>query len=166
VFIDSDPTPYEAHKIKVLSIKTIYADQIRDRTKLWELRTYNPKIPDNRWLALYESAPKQSIESIIKVGRTFKMPPEEAWHKLGHTFGIEADDYFLYYRKRDWAFGLEVLDVKNIEPLKLHKLREECGFAVPQMCMFFRSPPESVRQAITDCSWNTSIAKCDPSSTN
>lgn len=154
MFLEPDPLPYDPTKIKVLSIKTVYADQIRARTKKWELRTYNPKIPAGRWLALYESSPAQSIQSIMQVGRTFKMDPGEAWAEMGDTFGITAEDYFRYYRKREWAFGLEVADVRNVEPLKLHRLREENDFAVPQMCMFMKSPPYTIRQAVTDCSWN------------
>lgn len=154
VFVEPDATPYDDSKIKVLSIKTVYADQIRAGTKTFELRTYDPKIPQDRWLALYESSPTQAIQSVLKIGRTFKMNPEDAWHEFSDKFGIEAEDYFLYFRKREWAYGLEVKEVKNIEPLKLQYLREETGFAVPQMCMWLRNPHKTIQQATVDCTWN------------
>lgn len=156
MFVEPDPTPYDHSKIKILSIKTIYADQIRAGTKTFELRTYNPRIPEDRWLALYESSPTQAIQSVLKIGRTFKMNPEDAWHEFSDKFGIEAEDYFRYFRKREWAYGLEVKEVKSFEPIKLHPTLREQGFAVPQMCMWLSKPHKRIRQATADSTWNAS----------
>ena len=125
--------------IKALSIKTFYADQIRDRTKTWELRTYCPGVKPKGWLALYESSPTQAIQTVLQIGRTFKLHPDEAWELYSDSFGINIDDYFLYYRKREFAFGMEIIDVRSFEPISLHELRKENDFKVPQMCMALKS---------------------------
>ena len=125
--------------VKTLSIKTMYADLIREGTKTWELRTYAPGVKPNGWLALYESSPTQAIQTICQIGRTFKLSPDDAWELWSDQFGIDFDAYFLYYRKREFAYGMEIINVRNIDPIPLHELREQNNFAVPQMCMKLKS---------------------------
>ena len=134
--------------VKTLAIKTIYADRIRQKTKTWELRTYSPNVKPGGWLALYESSPTKAIQTVVQIGRTFKLDPDDAWFFYSDQFGIDFDDYFLYYRKRTFAFGMEIVDVRSFDPVPLHILREECNFSVPQMCMTLRSIHQSIYNSI------------------
>ena len=134
--------------IKSLSIKTIYADQIRDRTKTFELRTYCPGVKPKGWLALYESSPTKAIQTVLQVGRTFKLHPDEAWELYSDRFGISCDDYFLYFRKREYAFGMEIINVRSFEPIPLSELREIEDFRIPQMCMAMKSPHKRICSGI------------------
>jgi predicted transcriptional regulator len=130
---------------KVLSIKTIYADKIRDGTKTFELRTYCPNILPGAWCALYESTPTQLIQTAFKAGRTFKLPPDDAWASHEDSFGIDFDSYFSYFRKRKFAFGVEITDVRSFQPISLSHLRTTHQFSIPQGCYFLR---QSIYQEI------------------
>lgn len=125
--------------LRALSIKTIYADKIRDRSKLWELRTYCTNVRCGGWIALYESRPTQAIQTIIQVGRTFKLHPDEAWFLYEDQLGIDFDDFFCYFRKRQFAYGMEIQDVRSFDPVPLATLRRENNFVIPQMCMPLKS---------------------------
>ena len=125
--------------LRALSIKTIYADKIRERSKLWELRTYSPNVAPGGWIALYESRPTQAIQTIIQIGHTFKLDPDDAWERYEDQLGIEFEDYFSYFRKRKYAFGMEIQDVRSFDPVSLATLRRESDFVVPQMCMPLKS---------------------------
>jgi predicted transcriptional regulator len=118
-----DLPPAESSILRALSIKTVYADKIRERSKLWELRTYSPNVPQGEWIALYESRPTQAIQTIVQIGRTFKLHPDDAWQQYEPHLGIEFEDFFLYFRKRKFAFGLEIQDVRSFDPISLASLR-------------------------------------------
>lgn len=134
-----DLTSADSTTLRALSIKTVYADKIRERSKLWELRTYSPNVAPGNWIALYESRPTQAIQTIIQVGKTFKLDPDVAWEQYEDHLGIEFEDYFSYFRKRKYAFGMEIQDVRSFEPVPLATLRRESNFVVPQMCMPLKS---------------------------
>ena len=137
VFLDLPPD--DGSRYKVLSIKEEYASKIRARTKKWELRTYAPGVKPGGWLALYESRPVQAISTAVQIGRTFKLHPDDAWAEFSDSMGVEFEFFFSYYRKKEFAFGMEVVDVKEFEPMPLAELRQSSGFAVPQMCMYLPS---------------------------
>jgi len=123
---------------KVLSIKTIYADKIRDGSKTFELRTYCPNILPGAWCALYESSPTQLIQTAFQAGRTFQLSPDDAWAALEDKFGIDFDSFFTYFRKRKFAYGVEILRVRSFDPLSLDNLRSQHGFIVPQGCNYLK----------------------------
>jgi predicted transcriptional regulator len=130
--------PSEDHPARILSIKTIYADRIRDGSKTFELRTYCPNILPGAWCALYESSPTQLIRTAFRAGATFKLPPDDAWAEHEQSFGIDFDSYFSYFRKRKFAYGVEITDVRSFEPISLSKLRTDHNFSIPQGCYFLR----------------------------
>lgn len=137
LFLDlssSDPTI-----LRALSIKTLYADKIRERSKLWELRTYSVNVPPGGWIALYESRPTQAIQTIIQIGRIFKLHPDDAWQQYEDQLGIEFENFFCYFRKRKFAYGMEIQDVRSFDPVSLATLRRESDFVIPQMCMPLKS---------------------------
>lgn len=120
--------------LKALSIKTIYADKIRDGSKFFELRTYCPNIDEHSWCALYESQPSQCMQTIFKAGATFQLSPDEAWELYEPLLGIDFDSYFAYFRKRQFAYGVQIIDVRSFQPIYLSELRNKYDFAVPQGC--------------------------------
>lgn len=142
-----DLPPAENNAAKVLSIKTVYADQIRAGTKTFELRTYCPNILPGGWCYLYESSPAQHIRTAFIAGRTFKLSPDQAWELFEPTFGIDFDSYFAYFRKRKFAYGVEITDVRSFDPIPLSVLREQHNFTVPQGCYFLR---KSIQEALID----------------
>lgn len=123
---------------RILSIKTIYADKIRDGTKTFELRTYCPNILPGAWCALYESSPTQHIQTAFQAGRTFQLSPDEAWTLFEDKFGIDFDSFFTYFRKRKFAYGVEINHVRSFEPISLSDLRSQHFFVVPQGCNYLK----------------------------
>jgi len=136
VFLDLPTT--ESDTIRALSIKTIYADKIRERSKTFELRTYCPNILPGGWCVLYEGYPTQHIQTVFKAGRTFKLPPNDAWQIYEPYFGIDFDSFFTYFRKRKFAYGVEIEDVISFDPIPLAELRFEHNFNVPQGCQYLK----------------------------
>lgn len=134
----------ESSPARVLSIKTIYADKIRDGSKIYELRTYCPNILPGAWCALYESSPNQLIRTAFQAGRTFQLSPDDAWQTYSHYFGIDFDSFFTYFRKRKFAYGVEIKAVRSFDPIPLIELRNNHSFAVPQGCYY-------LRKSIADC---------------
>ena len=124
--------------IRTLSIHTVYADQIRDGTKTFELRTYCPNILPGGWCVLYEGRPEQLIRTAFKAGRTFKLPPDDAWQIYEPHFGIDFDSFFTYFRKRKFAYGVEIEQVHSFKPIPLHELRSTYNFTVPQGCQYLK----------------------------
>ena len=141
------PTSINNDEIKSLAIKPIFADRIRDRSKTFELRTYPPGILPGSWVALYESAPTKAIQTIFKAGRTFRLTPNDAWEMYSEEFGIDFDSYFGYFRRRAWAYGVEVKDVRSFEPISLSELRTSGDFNVPQMCQRLKSTHKRILTA-------------------
>ena len=133
---DTEPGNYGA--ARTLSIKTIYADKIRDGTKTFELRTYSPNILPGNWCALYESSPTRHMRTAFMAGETFKLSPDEAWELHEPQFGIDFESYFTYFRNRKFAYGVQIVDVRSFEPIPLCELRDKHGFNVPQGCYFLR----------------------------
>ena len=143
--------------VKSIAIKTIFADQIRDRTKTFELRTYSPGVKQNGWCAIYEPRPAALIQSVMQIGNTFKLSPDEAWEKYSDYFGIDFDSYFLYFRKREFAFGMEIKQVRSFTPIPLHELREDPNFRIPQMCMTMKSMHKRIHYGI-HWAWTSLLA--------
>ena len=141
------PTSINNDEIKSLAIKPIFADRIRDRSKTFELRTYPPGILPGSWVALYESAPTKAIQTIFKAGRTFRLTPNDAWEMYADEFGIDFDSYFGYFRRRAWAYGVEVKEVRSFEPISLSELRTSGDFNVPQMCQRLKSTHKRILTA-------------------
>ena len=141
------PTSINNDEIKSLAIKPIFADRIRDRSKTFELRTYPPGILPGSWVALYESAPTKAIQTIFKAGRTFRLTPNDAWEMYSEDFGIDFDSYFGYFRRRAWAYGVEVKEVRSFEPISLSELRTSGDFNVPQMCQRLKSTHKRILTA-------------------
>jgi predicted transcriptional regulator len=134
----ADTEPGNNGAARALSIKTIYADKIRDGSKIFELRTYCPNILPGNWCALYESSPTQHMRTVFQAGETFKLSPDEAWELYEPQFGIDFDSYFTYFRKRKFAYGVHIIDVRSFEPISLFELRDKHNFSVPQGCYFLR----------------------------
>jgi predicted transcriptional regulator len=136
VFLDLPP---DTGAIRALSIKTVYADKIRDGTKLFELRTYCPNILPGGWCVLYESSPTQHIQTAFKAGRTFQLSPDETWQIYSDYLGIDFDSFFTYFRKRKFAYGVEINYVHSFDPVPLSELRSTHSFSPPQGCQYLKN---------------------------
>jgi len=142
-----DLSPQLDDDVKSLAIKSVYADRIRERSKTFELRTYSPGILPGSWCALYETAPTKAIQTVFKAGRTFKLTPNKAWELYSANFGIDFDSYFSYFRRRAWAYGVEIADVRSFKAVSLHELRESPGFTVPQICQKLKTRHQRILSA-------------------
>jgi len=135
--------------IRALSIKTVYADKIRDGTKTFELRTYWPGILPGGWCLLYESRPAAHVQTVFKAGRTFELLPDDAWQLYEPHLGIDFESFFSYFRKKKFAYGVEIEEVRSFEPMPLHELREQHNFVVPQGCHYLKgSIHEQIKKVI------------------
>jgi predicted transcriptional regulator len=147
MFLDLPPSKDDT--IRSLSIKTIYADKIRDGSKTFELRTYCPGILPDGWCMLYESRPSQHIQTVFRAGRTFQLTPNDAWQFFEPHLGIDFDSFFTYFRKKKFAYGVEIEEVRSFDPIPLHQLREQHNFVVPQGCHYLKgSIHEQIKKVI------------------
>ena len=133
-----DLPAHDSDIIRTLSIKTVYADRIRAQTKTIELRTYCPNILPGGWCVFYEGYPTQHIRTAFRAGRTFKLSPDDAWLNFEPHLGIDFYDFFRYFRKKDYAYGVEIAEVRSFEPMPLDYLRKQHKFTVPQGCQYLK----------------------------
>ena len=136
--------------IRIISIYSQYADRIRAGTKLFELRSYNPRIKPGTPIALYETKPQQIIQTVFLAGTTWQLTPDEAWDIWEPHLGIDFDSFFSYFRGKDSCFGISVEQVKTFSKLGLHHLAAEYNFHPPQGIKSWRHPhmPQPLSDAI------------------
>ena len=119
-------------KIRLLSIYTEYADRIRDGTKTFELRGYDPKIMPNDWTLIYEPKPTMVIKTVFKAEFYLCMTAEQAWSQFNHCFGISFEDYSAYFKEKPFAYAVKIAKVKTFDPISYADLVEDVGFTAPQ----------------------------------
>jgi predicted transcriptional regulator len=118
--------------LKLISIHTPYVDRIRDGSKLYELRGYNPHIYPNDWCIVYETKPTMHIATAFRTNGFWCMTPDEAWDRYSERFGIDCDSYFAYFQGKKYAYGVEIEWVVNFDPIPISELRSAIGFYAPQ----------------------------------
>jgi type I restriction enzyme S subunit len=99
----------------ILSIKPKYAEKILTGEKKVEFRKQIPKQKFS-WVYIYASSPNKKIVGRFKVKNEIKGSPEEVWEKCGSSGGIEQENYFLYCNGNKIIYGLEVAEIKRIDP--------------------------------------------------
>ena len=118
--------------VRCLSIKPQYADRIKDGTKTIELRSYDPALMPEDWCIVYETNPTGHISFVFQVEYFWCMKPDLAWELFSNGFGIEFDDYFGYFHKKPYAYGLKIGQVNTFDPISYQELEETVGFSAPQ----------------------------------
>jgi len=118
--------------VRCLSIKPQYADRIKDGTKTIELRSYDPALMPEDWCIVYETHPTGHISFVFQVEYFWCMKPDLAWELFSNGFGIEFDDYFGYFHKKPYAYGLKIGQVNTFDPISLQELQETVDFSAPQ----------------------------------
>ena len=117
---------------RLLSIYSDYVDRIKDGTKTFELRSYDPKILPGYWVIVYEPKPVQHISCVFQSEYFWCMKPDQAWETFNHCFGIDFDRYSDYFNGKSYAYGVKVGKVKTFDPIPYQELVNKVGFNAPQ----------------------------------
>jgi len=88
-------------------------------------------MPDD-WCIVYETLPSGCISFVFQVEYYWCMKPDLAWELFSNGFGIEFDDYFGYFHKKPYAYGLKIAQVNSFDPISYEELAETVGFSAPQ----------------------------------
>jgi predicted transcriptional regulator len=117
---------------KLLSIHTPYVNRIRDGSKHYELRGYDPVVKPGNWCIVYETKPTQHISTVFQATGYWCLGVNTAWERYGDVLGIGFDDYFAYFRDKPFAYGIEIGSVVTFDPIPLSELVAGVGFTPPQ----------------------------------
>lgn len=125
--------------IRVLSIKSVYADRIRDGSKTIELRRRPTGISVGDLVLLYEVEPDSVIRSGFTAGNTISPTVDEMWDKHSEKLGINEVDYRDYFFNCICAYGTNTSSVFEFPPMALSELRDKFqGFTPPQSILNWR----------------------------
>ncbi len=109
----------------LMSIKPKFSRQIFSGTKKYELRKTPLKNKVDNLVVVYESAPTKAIVGSFKIRTVLKRTPMEIWNSFKHDIGILEEEFFQYFRRREWAFAIKVSNPKKFKKqISLQELRE------------------------------------------
>lgn len=123
-------------KILIISVKPKYAEKILKGEKTIELRKCAPqKVGKNDYILIYVTAPVKELWGIYKIENIIKESPNTLWTNFGEKTGITELEFNNYYKETSRAFGIELIEVKNLlkHSIKLENLKNLIpGFMPPQ----------------------------------
>lgn len=98
-------------KCIVISIKHKFAEKIYSGEKTMELRKFPPRVPYGTRCFIYEPLPVGRITGYFDFGGVIQAVPDYLWATYRHLMGIEANEYFEYFKGRSWATAWIVTNV-------------------------------------------------------
>ena len=87
------------------------------------------------FLLIYVTAPVKELWGIYKIENIIKEKPNTLWENFGEQTGITKQEFNNYYKENKSAFGIQLLEVKNLfkHSIKLDNLKNLIpGFMPPQ----------------------------------
>jgi predicted transcriptional regulator len=120
----------------IISVKPEYAEKILNGQKTIELRKCAPKkVGKDGYILIYVTAPIKELWGIYKIENIIKEKPNTLWKNFGEQTGITKQEFNNYYKENKSAFGIQLLEVKNLfkHSIKLENLKNLIpGFMPPQ----------------------------------
>lgn len=120
----------------LISVKPEYAEKILTGEKTIELRKCAPKkVGKDGYILIYVTAPVKQLWGIYKIANIIKDKPDNVWEEFGEQTGITKQEFNNYYKENKSAFGIQLLEVKNLfkHSINLNNLKKLLpGFTPPQ----------------------------------
>jgi predicted transcriptional regulator len=111
-------------------IKPIYSDRILSGEKKYELRKRLPSNPFD-YILIYATSPVGKVVGYAKVKMIHKKSVDDMWDMVSMCAGISRDDYTSYFGKTEYAYAIELEDVKRFtRPFDTKEISN--SFNVPQ----------------------------------
>ncbi|MFX1294593.1 MAG: EVE domain-containing protein [Promethearchaeota archaeon] len=109
----------------LMSIKPKFSRQIFSGVKKYELRKTPIKNKSDNLVIVYESAPTKAIVGCFRINKILKRTPKEIWYAFKHEIGISEEEFFEYFKKKEWAYAIKVAHAKKFKNrITLEKIRE------------------------------------------
>ncbi|MHA1650140.1 MAG: ASCH domain-containing protein [Candidatus Helarchaeota archaeon] len=127
-----------------MSIKPKFSRLIFSGQKKYELRKTPIKNERDRLVIVYESAPTKAIVCAFRIKKTLKQSPTMLWNTLRHEIGISKDEFFGYFKDRDWGYALKIAHpVLFKKRISLEELRmQNIEWQPPQNFQYLRNDSE------------------------
>ena len=115
----------------LMSIKPVYAQKIKAKTKTIELRCSSPKVSSGDILVIYESSPIQRITAYCNIDSVISMSPEKLWEAVKEKAGIAKDAFEEYFSGKQEGVGICLKNINMLSaPQPLSVIAED--FCAPQ----------------------------------
>ena len=124
----------------IISLKPNYADLVFGGLKTAELRRRISTYVENRDVFIYVSSPVMQLRGGFRVGQVWSGSPQEIWQTVSNLAGVTREVFDDYYKGKNIAFALEIMDVWEFEkPLALKEIRRRFpDFVVPQSYRYLK----------------------------
>lgn len=99
----------------ILSIKEPYVKKIFDGTKTVEYRKSCPQRKDVTHVLIYETVPIRRVVGEFRLQGILQGTPQEIWNQTASVGGIEKDKYDDYFKGRNKAYALQIVEVKKYQ---------------------------------------------------
>lgn len=103
------------NKLLLISIKDKYVKEILSGHKKIELRKSMPKANVGDTVIIYTTQPQKCITAIAKVNKILKTSPNLMWIQYKDLLGVTKSEFDNYYLGKEFAIGLEIVDVVPLE---------------------------------------------------
>ena len=127
-------------KYLFVSVKPEFADKIVKREKSIELRKLKPHVNVGDYIIIYASSPVKSVVGFGIIKHIIEKTPKMMWKEHSSFLGIDKDRFEEYYMGKERAIGIEICNIKKINPISLEKLRMiDSSFHPPQIYRYVSS---------------------------
>jgi len=100
----------------LLSIKPKYVEAIVSGEKRYEFRKSIFKSMNNiEKVYIYSSSPIRKIVGAFRIGKIIEDHPENLWIQLKQFSGLNALEFFSYFRDSQKGFAIQIEDLKEFE---------------------------------------------------
>lgn len=123
-----------------ISVKPEFADKIISKEKNIELRKLKPNVKAGDNIIIYASSPYKAVVGYGTIKRIIIESTDEMWSNHSEFLGIDKVRYDEYYKGKEFAIGIEINNIKRINPISLNKLRMlDSKFHPPQTYRYISS---------------------------
>lgn len=105
-------------KYILMSIKPVYAEQIKSGQKTIELRRIAPKVKSGDVLIIYESSPVKQITAFCEIETIIVAEPNKLWETAKGVAGLSYDSFARYFDGKSQAVGIKLGKVKKMRAPK------------------------------------------------
>lgn len=109
----------------LLSLKPEYADRIRRKTKIMELRRKFSKKWIGKYALIYSSSPTQAIVAKVKIRDVIKDRPVAIWNSWNTAIDCTEEEFYNYTAGTSTVYGLLLDDVKDVGPFFLSSMERK-----------------------------------------
>lgn len=120
----------------IASIKTRYADQILNGTKLWEYRRVAPANTPPYLLLIYSSRDDQAIVGHAEVQSHIEGTPKHVVAATIDETPQDRGDVLDYFNELDVAYALRVDGHRWSDPIGRRDLERQIGFQAPESFVY------------------------------